>query len=287
MDGLTSARHHRAVSSSRFGLSPGRPWTPMVASLVPWAAFLLAATLARVWADGTSLSRARLVAVSPVYLAFVALPSLLPLAAARPGLMRLVVLLVMTAVAAIAGVLVATNDDAQAGLAVFLVPYVALPLSVVLWLARAVWSRWRAPPADGAEPSLATPSDRLAALVVDVAIMGALLVVPLTAMSHARQEIAAGILGVATGTAYLTAFVVLSGRTLGQRLLRLAVVDAEGEEQLGVPRAAARSLVVVLEVVATATVLLAPIALAELLSVYAIGRSLTDRLLGTSVVSTR
>lgn len=76
--------------------------TALVA-LIPWAAFSLAA---------------------------VALPSALPLAAARHRWVKLLVLVVMAATAALAGVLVVTTDDAQAGLAVLFVPYGAVPLAL-------------------------------------------------------------------------------------------------------------------------------------------------------------
>lgn len=82
---------------------PGSPWTAVLASLIPWAAFLLATAVADVWADHRSTSLGGLAAAAPFYLAFVALPSVLPLAAARAGVMRLIVLVLMTAVAAIAG----------------------------------------------------------------------------------------------------------------------------------------------------------------------------------------
>lgn len=72
-----------------------------------------------------------------------ALPSLFPLAAARAGVMRGVVLVLMTAVAAVAGVLVVATDDAQAGLAVLLVSYFAIPLAALLWIGQAVASSSR------------------------------------------------------------------------------------------------------------------------------------------------
>ena len=43
--------------------------------------------------------------------------------------MRIAVLVVMTATAGTAGVLAVASDDAQAGLAVLIVSYVALPLA--------------------------------------------------------------------------------------------------------------------------------------------------------------
>ena len=100
-----------------------------LASLLPWAAFLVATALADRWVDHTSGSFAGLVASAPWYLGFVAAPAYLPLAAARHRLVRIAVLVVMTATAGTAGVLVVASDDAQAGLAVLVVSYVALPLA--------------------------------------------------------------------------------------------------------------------------------------------------------------
>lgn len=88
----------------------------------------------RLWVEFRSVSIGVLVAGAPLYLGFVALPSLLPLAAARAGVMRAAVLVLMTGVA----VLAVATDDAQAGLAVFLVPYVAVPLAALLWIGQAV-----------------------------------------------------------------------------------------------------------------------------------------------------
>ncbi|MFN0030390.1 MAG: hypothetical protein ACKV2O_24820 [Acidimicrobiales bacterium] len=67
---------------------------------------------------------------------FISLFSLLPISAAPAGLAPAAVTGVMTAVALAAGVLVTTSDDAQAGLAIFLVPYVAVPLALLIGLAR-------------------------------------------------------------------------------------------------------------------------------------------------------
>ena len=109
---------------------------------MPWAAFLVATMVAEVWKDGASTcSLLRLLIVSPVYVIFVAVPSALPLAAASRGWMRWAVLTVMSAVAIAAGVTVVTSDDAQAGLAVFLVPYVGVPLAGAALVVRATLSR--------------------------------------------------------------------------------------------------------------------------------------------------
>ncbi|MEY2438227.1 MAG: hypothetical protein QOF97_3063, partial [Acidimicrobiaceae bacterium] len=51
--------------------------------------------------------------------------------------------------------------------------------------------------------TIATPTDRIAALAIDVVIVGGVLIVPLTVLSHAKLEIVAGVLGIAVATAYL------------------------------------------------------------------------------------
>jgi hypothetical protein len=116
------------------------PGAAVVCSLVPWAAFLLAVTKTHS-SFHKPVSLLELLG-EPVTLGFVALPSLLALAAARTRLTRLVVLMVMTGVAAWAGVSIVTTDDAQAGLAVLWVPFVALPLATVAWVGHNVAAHW-------------------------------------------------------------------------------------------------------------------------------------------------
>lgn len=133
----------------------------------------------------------------------------------------------------------------------------------------------------------APASDRLAALAIDVAIAGAALVVPLTALSHANLEVVAAVLGVAAATAYLAVPLVWKGRTLGQSLVGLFVLDSTTGRPVPAVRAVLRSVVVVLEVAAVPTVILAVPALAEWVSLAGSGRTVTDRLLGTVVLSER
>lgn len=254
-------------------------------SLLPLTSFLLATVIADRYVDRTSTSLGSLAVAVPVYAGFIALPSMLPLAAARARLIWLAVLVVMTGVAGLAGVLVVTTDDGQSGLAVLWVPFVAIPLAGVLWIGQAVAARHAIArhPTDGQKPDLAGISERLAALVVDVVILVAVLVVPLTAMSRAGQEVTAGIVGAATATAYLAVLVAVRGSTIGQALLGLAVADAATGTRLSLSRALVRSLVVVLEVGAASTIILSPPAFAEVISAGTTGRSLTDRALGTTV----
>lgn len=265
-----------------------RIWTAALASLIPWAAFLLATVVADNWVDYKSTSLGGLAVASPFYLGAVALPSMLALLAARAGVMQIVVLVLLTLVAAVAGVLVMTTDDAQAGLAVLWVPYAAIPVAAVAWVGQAVAARRTAGPASPVSEALgpARISDRLAAMAIDTALLGAVLVVPLTALSGAKQEVVAGLVGVAVGTTYLAVLVAGRGRTVGHSLVGIAVVDAPTRGPVTPGRALARSLIVVLEL-AAAAVLFVPPAIAELIAVASRGRSLTDMLVRTSVVRTR
>ena len=106
---------------------------PLLA-LVPWAAFLLTMELAQPSILG-------LLSAAIPYLCFVALPSAAPIAVVRSATARLVVTALMTVVAVGAAYAIITTDDAQAGLAVLVVPYVALPMAAGLALVRA-FARW-------------------------------------------------------------------------------------------------------------------------------------------------
>jgi len=119
------------------------------ASLIPWAAFLAAIALTGIVSGDESMSIGRVVAVAPFDLAVVALPSALALAAARARATRVVALIVMTTVSAIAGVIVTASEEAQAGLAMLWVPYVACP-----WRPPSGWDTRlpRAEPAGRARP---------------------------------------------------------------------------------------------------------------------------------------
>ncbi|MDQ3978400.1 MAG: RDD family protein [Actinomycetota bacterium] len=231
-----------------------------------------------------SSSATGLAAAAPAYLGFVALPSLAPIVVARASLTRLIVVVMMTAVAGTAGALVATSDDAQAGLAVLWVPFVAIPLAAALGVAQRVAER-RATAAE-LEPLVpAKPSDRMAALIIDVATVGAVLVFPLMAMSHAKQEVAAAVVGIGVGTIYMAGLGSSRRRTVGRSILKLAVVDARTLMPCTLAQALLRSVIIVLEVAGAWTIILSPPAIAEFVAVVATGRSLTDRLVRTSVVT--
>lgn len=133
--------------------------------------------------------------------------------------------------------------------------------------------------------TLATPSDRLAALAIDVAIIGAALVAPLTVLSNAKHEIVAGVLAITVATASLAVPLSWKGRTLGQSLVGLVVTDVRTNRPVPVARAILRSVVIIVEVAGVPTLIFAAPAAVELLALSTSGRTLTDRLLATSVLS--
>lgn len=276
------------MTTTQQGHDQTRLQRSVLASLIPWAAFLAATVVADRWVEYKSTSLAGLAAAAPLYLGFISLPSLLPLVVARRGAAWIAVLAVMTAVAVAAGVLIVTTDDAQAGLAVLWVPIVAIPLAGVLWIGEAIAARWASaePPRDASAVLPAGLSDRCAALTIDLVIVGLVLVAPLTAMSHAKQEVAAAVIGLGVTAIYQAGLMAWRGGTIGQSLLGLVVVNAATGGRVALSRLLARGVVVTLEVAAAFTIILAPIAIAEGIAAGANGRSLTDRLLGTNVLAT-
>jgi hypothetical protein len=250
-------------------------------------------------AGGRAFHRSFLGAL-PVYAGLLGLPCALALAAARPGPLRCAVLAVLTAVSVVAGWLVATTDDAQAGLAALWVPLVAVPLAIVVFVGQAVAGRWSSsgPPGVGVQtdipapgrPSPATPTsaasagERVAALAIDAVVVGVTVAVPASALGDAGLEAVAVLAVVGTATLYLTAAVAATGQTLGHWALRVAVVDAATREPPLPLLALARGLLTAVEVLGAMTLYLAPLAVADLAVTAATGRSFSDRLARTIVV---
>jgi hypothetical protein len=252
---------------------------------VPGSAYVVAATVSgSLTARGDAPLLLTVVGLAGGSACFVVPPAFVALVVARHRAVRQAVTAAVTGAAVLAGVLVATTDDAQAGLAVFWVSYVALPLALVVWLGdKVVDARRRRAGSTHGWP--APVGDRLAALAIDVAVVGGALVVPLTGLAHAGREALAAAVGILVATAYLGILVAWRGRTAGQALVGLSVVPTTGaNERVGVGRALVRGLIVALEVVSAPTMFLAAFAGAELLAAAGDGRSLTDRVLGTRVV---
>jgi hypothetical protein len=237
--------------------------------------FLAAASIAEWLADGVAPSAVGTLGALPLVLAFASGPGYLALRAAWRPVVGLAALAAMTAIAAGAGAAAAVSDDAQAGLALLWVPTVAIALALLLRVGRAV-----------ARPlELDLLQARLAALAIDATLLGVLLVAPVKALSDAGHEVTATVAGCAAGGAYLGVLVAWRGATLGHELLRLGVIDRRTGGRVPLARAVVRGVIVVVEVAAAVTIVLAPVAIADAVAVSSTsGHSLTDRLLGTSVV---
>ncbi len=179
------------------------------------------------------------------------------------------------------------DNDGLWGLVFWFLPALGGLAAVVAAVAERVGATRTPGPVGEAELMTAKPSDRLAALAIDVAVAGAVMVVPLTTLSHQNREVVAGILGVGFATLYLAVPLAWKGRTFGQSLVGVFVLDASTGRPVSAARALLRSLVVVVEIAAVPTLILAIPALAEWVSLAGSGRTLTDRLLGTVAVSER
>lgn len=263
-----------------------RPIGALLASLFPTAAFIAAVAITDVWVDFRSVSLRSLLAAVPFYLVAVSVPSLLPISATKSSAARVTVTAAMCVVAACAGVLAIRTDDAQAGFAVFYVPYVAVPGGLVLWIGRSVAERRRrVARRDGDHVQPAQLSHRVSALLLDVAVLATVLFVPVTGLSDAKREVLAGVVAVGVATIYVAGFTAWRSATPGQLALRLRVVDADSLGPISAGRAVLRSLIVVLEVGTAPTLILAPVAIAELVVAGSSGRSITDRLIRTRVVT--
>lgn len=104
----------------------------------------------------------------------------------------------------------------------------------------------------------------MAALTVDAVLAGAIVAGPVIVLSNAKAEVVAAVVGVVLASLYFAAFVALPGRTPGQALLGLTVVDAATGGPVAPGRALLRSLILVVELLGASWMLLLPVALAEL-----------------------
>ena len=119
------------------------PWLLVFSSLIPTLAFFVPTAIAGAWGDDELSSLQGVGGTLLFCLGFITFPCLLALVAARPGTARRVTLILLTLLAAGAAAAVLLVEDAQAGLNVLLIPGVALPLALVLWVSR-VFTRRRA-----------------------------------------------------------------------------------------------------------------------------------------------
>lgn len=116
---------------------PGALAAKALVALVPWLMFWVAALTADRWVDFRELTLAGMRSMVPFTLALVFLPALAAVSAAPSGVVRYVVTVLVTGVAVYAGVTVVAMDDGQAGLSIFWVPLIAVPLAVLVAAAAA------------------------------------------------------------------------------------------------------------------------------------------------------
>jgi|GEM_PF-4760129 len=225
------------------------------------------------------------------YLVFVGVPGAIAAGVARFKLTRAACFFVMTIIGFWAGWSMGSSNDAQAGAAALIVPFVGLPLAGVVLVIESVVTRRSTiqdPDPLVMSDSRAAISDRLAALFIDLVLACAVLVVPLTVLSHRGQEIAAAIGGVLAGIGYLAGMWLARGATVGQSLLRLRVAKATTGDTMGGVQAVGRALLLIVELMGTATLFLLPLTGVEIvLGVTKDGRTVVDRLTRTNVLACR
>lgn len=109
-----------------------------LASLVPWAAFMAASVATAPFVEYRSVDLGGMLRFSPFYVWIIAVFSFFPVVAGRTRPTQIVATATMTAVAAWAGVVAVAQDDAQAGMAVLVIPPAALALATVIVTLQAV-----------------------------------------------------------------------------------------------------------------------------------------------------
>lgn len=222
------------------------------------------------------------------YIGFVGVPGAISAGIARFRFTRIACFVVMTGVGFWAGWSMGSSEHSTAGLAALLVPFVGIPLAGAVLIGEGVAvQRAGVPDPDPIDmrEGRAALQERLGALLVDLVLATAVLVVPVTMLSHRGQEVIAGAIGLAAGIGYLSASWVLRGATVGQALLRLRVVGPGGM-RVGAVRAAVRAVLLIVEVLGAATLLLIPLTGIEIaLAAASSGRTLVDRVTGTELLA--
>lgn len=140
----------------------------------------------------------------------------------------------------------------------------------------------------GLELVPASLGDRLCALAIDISCFGLLLGLPLRSLSDRGHEVTAVAIGCALAALYLGLTVAWQQKTIGHRVMDMAVIDESTLGPASLPRAFGRGLVIAVEVAGSAIAVLLALAIAELSAVaWFGGRSITDRPFGTLVVARR
>ncbi|MGD9792184.1 MAG: RDD family protein [Acidimicrobiia bacterium] len=228
-----------------------------------------------------------LVTLGPIAVATVMFPSAIALSSTQNTRVRGAVLATLSAAGTGAGAIIGGHDDPLRGLVLVEVALLAFFIAWVLWLWSAV-TRRRLESRRANDPIVGTrragAADRLAASSIDIVVLCVGLVTPATMLSNAHLELAALASGLVVATAYFAAPTARGRGTIGQRALRIAVIDTKSGRPPTPARSTIRSLVVVVEMLLAVSIALGVVALLEVLSIAASGRSITDRVLGTDVV---
>jgi hypothetical protein len=256
-----------------------RPRSPSVASafglsLVPCAGVAFALAFAGPGHDAPTQHR-----LAGLLLGLVALPAMLPIALARSRWFRLGVTALLTAVAVWSAVSATRSDDAQAGLALLAVLFLAVPAAVVVVVTQQVLGAWTRAQSTSTK---ASAQDRVAALLIDAVALTTILAWPVHSLSADKREGLAVCFAVAVSTAYQALSQSYWGRTPGQAAVRLTVTDRATGQRLTLPRAAARGALVSVEVIASVTLVGAVPAVCDLAAARR-GRSLVDALVRSDV----
>jgi hypothetical protein len=128
-------RHGDVVSRSQL---PPILGNVVVLSLLPTAAFMMAMVVAAEFSTYKHIAVSNIGSQLIVSVMGVSGPCLVPVSVAKRGIVRWCTTAIMSVVSVIAGVLVITTDDAQAGLAVLWVLYTALPLAAAIGVGQAI-----------------------------------------------------------------------------------------------------------------------------------------------------
>jgi hypothetical protein len=243
-------------------------------SLAPCVGILVAFAVAGPGQDvGTQLQMA-----VPL-LGLVALPAMLPIALARSRWLRLGVTVLLTTVAVWSAVSAMRSHDAQAGLALLAVLFVAVPAAIVVVVTQQVLGAWtRVEPTS----TQASAQDRVAALLIDAVPLTTILGWPVHSLSADKRVGLAVCFAVAVSTAYQALSQSYWGRTPGQAAVRLMVTNRATGQRLTLPRAVARGALVSIEAIACITLVGAVPAVCDFAAAQR-GRSLVDALVRSEV----
>ena len=259
-----------------------KPTGAVAGALVPAAVFILSLSLSG--ASGPATGTGGWFAGAALIVATIVVPCAFALSSAWVDVLRFVILVALTTVAFFAARLIAGSDDAQAGLAILLVPYVAVPTGIVLSLIRAAQRSQEMAPRIPLTPG--HPAARLGGFIVDGTtigiLLGALSELPIDGSRALLMSLAfTGI------TAYVGLTTARFGRTPGQFLFRIHVVRCGSSDPPALSWAMGRGAIIATEVLAFISPISLVILATDFLLVIATGRSVADFMTRTEVISLR